>query len=144
MTRPVPVSFLGDRYSAFASDILNQYLPSDSFEELISGHRLYLDKLELDQNGELIAVISNALARFELIIKFWNRQPSEGELEYFSFSDLVNQEEFHLPLIQYINETLNNYVNDPQLKLIAEIDNVAVIDLFSQVKQHRFNLSQVS
>ena len=144
MTRPAPVSFLGDRYSVFASDILNQYLPSDSFEELTSGHRLYLDKLELDQNGELIAVISNALARFELIIKFWNRQPNEGELEYFSFSDLVNQEEFHLPLIQYINETLNSYVNDPQLKLIAEIDNVAVIDLFSQVKQHRFNLSQVS
>lgn len=141
MTGSTPISFFGDRYSVIANDVLNRYLPSDSFKEITTGHRLYLDKLEIDNQGELKAIIVNDLANFNLIIKFWNRQPSEGELEYLSYSDLINQEELHISLINYITETISSFSIDPELKLVVDIDTVATIDLFSQTKQHRFSLS---
>lgn len=141
MTQPTPHTLFGDRYKVFASDVLNRYLPSDSFEETITGYKLYLDRLEVDESGELKAIINNDLASFNLIIKFWNRQPLEDELEYFSFSDLLNQEELHQDVIHYVNEVLSSFSSDPQLKLVAEIDNISIIDIFSQVKQHRFTLS---
>lgn len=142
MTRPTPTTFFGDRYSQYAVDILNRYLPSDSFEQTVSGHNLYFDNLILDETGELKALINNDLATFNLVVKFWNRQPLEGELEYLSFSDIENQAEEHEPLIHYVHEVVSNFSSDPQLKLMAEIDNVAIINLFSQFKRHRFNLVQ--